>query len=203
MREFSLGEWLLCQPKYRRSSPSDPSRLPTTIMKKLFKFPYKKSTKSQTGATTERHHQSEPNIRLSGTIDNPLSHAAHATSTLALAATGTFIPSQSNDPQHISRPPSPVLATACSPVKSTDKDQLAIPAMGASSMVEDKPGWKTTAYSTARMALEVIKDSSDACVPLKSVVGGISVLLRQYDVSIRLPAIHCWLITYGGIAIHF
>jgi hypothetical protein len=31
------------------------------------------------------------------------------------------------------------------------------------------------------MALEVVKESSDVFVPLKSVVGGLSVLLKQYD----------------------
>ena len=36
------------------------------------------------------------------------------------------------------------------------------------------------------MALEVVKESSDVFVPLKSVVGGLSVLLKQYDVSVRL-----------------
>jgi hypothetical protein len=48
------------------------------------------------------------------------------------------------------------------------------------------------------MALEVVKESSDVFVPLKSVVGGLSVLLKQYDVSIRLRVISPWLIVLAS-----
>jgi hypothetical protein len=47
-----------------------------------------------------------------------------------------------------------------------------------------------TAYSGTKMALEVVRESSDVFVPLKSVVGGLSAFLKQYDVSdlqITLP----------------
>ena len=44
-------------------------------------------------------------------------------------------------------------------------------------------GWQT-AYAAARMAVEVAKESSDAFPPLKAVVGAISVLIQNYDVSV-------------------
>jgi hypothetical protein len=44
--------------------------------------------------------------------------------------------------------------------------------------------WKT-AYGAARMAVEITKESSDMFLPLKAVVGALSVLIKNYDV--RLP----------------
>jgi len=44
-------------------------------------------------------------------------------------------------------------------------------------------GWKT-AYAAVRMAVETIKESSDMFLPLKAVVGALSVLMKNYDVSI-------------------
>jgi len=42
--------------------------------------------------------------------------------------------------------------------------------------------WKT-AYDAARMAVEITKESSDMFLPLKAVMGAISVLIKNYDVS--------------------
>lgn len=42
--------------------------------------------------------------------------------------------------------------------------------------------WKT-AYSTARMVIGFAKESSDMFLPLKAVVGALSVLIMNYDVS--------------------
>ena len=41
-----------------------------------------------------------------------------------------------------------------------------------------------TAYGVARMAVEIAKESSDLCLPLKAVVGAVSVLIKNYDVSV-------------------
>ena len=52
----------------------------------------------------------------------------------------------------------------------------------------DEPGsskesaWKT-AYGTAKMAFEIANASSDMFLPLKAVVGALSVFIRNYDVS--------------------
>ena len=43
-------------------------------------------------------------------------------------------------------------------------------------------GWQS-AYGAARMAVEIAKESSDMFPPLKVVVGAISILIRNYDVS--------------------
>ena len=47
---------------------------------------------------------------------------------------------------------------------------------------ERNTGWQA-AYGAARMAVEIAKESSDLCPPLKAVVGAMSVLIRNYDVS--------------------
>ena len=52
----------------------------------------------------------------------------------------------------------------------------------------DEPGsstesiWKT-AYGAARIAVDTVKESSDMFPPLKAVVGALSVLIRNCDVS--------------------
>lgn len=46
--------------------------------------------------------------------------------------------------------------------------------------------WQT-AYSVARMAVEIAKETSDMFLPLKAVVGAVSVLIKNYDVSVSLP----------------
>ena len=43
-------------------------------------------------------------------------------------------------------------------------------------------GWQT-AYSAARMAIEITKESSDMFPPLKAVVGAMSVLIKNFDVG--------------------
>ena len=45
--------------------------------------------------------------------------------------------------------------------------------------------WQT-AYGAARMAVDVAKESSDMFLPLKAVVGAMSVLIKNYDVSALL-----------------
>jgi hypothetical protein len=44
-------------------------------------------------------------------------------------------------------------------------------------------GWQT-AYSAARMAVEITKESSDMFPPLKAVVGAVSFLIKNYDVGV-------------------
>jgi hypothetical protein len=47
---------------------------------------------------------------------------------------------------------------------------------------EDESNWKSTAYSTTKLAINLVKESSDAFPPLKSVVGGLSAILQHCDV---------------------
>ena len=48
---------------------------------------------------------------------------------------------------------------------------------------EKGTGWQM-AYGAARMAVEIAKESSDMFPPLKAVVGAVSILIRNYDVSV-------------------
>ena len=47
---------------------------------------------------------------------------------------------------------------------------------------EKKPDWKSTAKTSARLAVDLLMESSDAFPPLKSVVGGLSAIQKKYDV---------------------
>jgi hypothetical protein len=48
---------------------------------------------------------------------------------------------------------------------------------------ENEPNWKSTAYSTTKLAINLVRESSDAFPPLKSVVGGLSAILDHCDVQ--------------------
>ena len=61
--------------------------------------------------------------------------------------------------------------------------------VGASAAAdENRPGWKSTASSSAKLVLRGVRDSADAFGPLKSVAGGLCFILENYEV--RYP---CWL----------
>ena len=49
---------------------------------------------------------------------------------------------------------------------------------------EDKAesGWRSTAYASAKVVVDVVKESSDVFVPLKSAAGALTVILKHYDV---------------------
>ena len=46
----------------------------------------------------------------------------------------------------------------------------------------EKPGGKSTLQASAGLFVDVLKESSDVCTPLKSVAGGLSAILKYYDV---------------------
>ena len=57
-----------------------------------------------------------------------------------------------------------------------------------SNIAPNEPGsskesaWKM-AYGAAKVAIETVKEASDMCLPLKAVLGALSVLIKNYDVS--------------------
>ena len=57
--------------------------------------------------------------------------------------------------------------------------------------VESRPGWGTTASSSAKLVLRGVRDSADAFGPLKSAVGGLCFILENYEVR-YLPS---WMIS--------
>lgn len=60
-------------------------------------------------------------------------------------------------------------------------DDIDTPGDGATVGGRDT-AWQT-AYGAARMVVEIAKESSDMFLPLKAVVGAVSVLIKSYDVS--------------------
>ena len=60
--------------------------------------------------------------------------------------------------------------------------------VGASAAAdENRPGWKSTASSSAKLVLRGVRDSADAFGPLKSVAGGLCFILENYEVR-NLPS---------------
>lgn len=53
-----------------------------------------------------------------------------------------------------------------------------------------------TTYAAVRMAVEIAKESSDLCLPLKAVVGAMSVLMKNYDVSMSYSQTKCVFILF-------
>jgi len=53
-----------------------------------------------------------------------------------------------------------------------------------------------TTYAAVRMAVEIAKESSDLCLPLKAVVGAISALMKNYDVSMSCSRTECIFILF-------
>jgi hypothetical protein len=67
--------------------------------------------------------------------------------------------------------------SALSDIRDTSSDGAAVQGM-------DEIG--KTAYAAVRMAVEITKESSDLFLPLKAVVGAMSALMKNYDVSILI-----------------
>jgi len=66
------------------------------------------------------------------------------------------------------------IASAFNDTRGTSSDDTAVQGMDA---------MRQTAYSAVRMAVEVVKESSDMFLPLKAVAGAMSALMKNYDVS--------------------
>ena len=47
---------------------------------------------------------------------------------------------------------------------------------------KNKPSWKSNLQASAGLFVDVLKESSDVCTPLKSVAGGLCAVLKYYDV---------------------
>ena len=55
--------------------------------------------------------------------------------------------------------------------------------VGASATAEEnRPGWKSTASSSAKLVLRAVRDSADAFGPLKSIAGGLCFILENCEV---------------------
>jgi len=55
---------------------------------------------------------------------------------------------------------------------------------GDGTTVQGMDAIRQTAYAIARMVVETTKESSDLCPPLKAIVGAMSFLMKNYDVSV-------------------
>ena len=49
-------------------------------------------------------------------------------------------------------------------------------------MNNNESSWMSAAYSSTKVVIDVVKESSDVFPPLKSVASGLAALLKHYDV---------------------
>ena len=71
------------------------------------------------------------------------------------------------------------------PVPGRDESALLEPSghtTDAEAALENKSDWKSTAYATTKLAINLVKEASDAFPPLKSVAGGLSAILSHCEV---------------------
>ena len=68
------------------------------------------------------------------------------------------------------------------PIVESGPVELSSYTVDPSAAYENKPGWKSTLHASAGLVIDVVKESSDAFTPLKSVAGGLSAILKHYDV---------------------
>ena len=105
--------------------------------------------------------------------------AVHST---RLATSGIPVPSQSNS-QQLVPPSSSSILTPHDPTTSPGNDRKDSSSVDTGSTPENTPSFMATAYSGTKMVLELVKEMSDVFIPLKSVLGGLNAMLKQYDVS--------------------
>ena len=67
-------------------------------------------------------------------------------------------------------------------VNENEPVELLSPIVDSTPAYQNKPNWKSTVHASAGLVIDVLKESSDACTPLKSVAGGLSTILKYYDV---------------------
>ena len=67
-------------------------------------------------------------------------------------------------------------------VNESEPAKLSSYVIDPSAAYENKLSWRSTVYASAKVVIDVVKESSDVFTPLKSVAGGLSAVLNHYDV---------------------
>ena len=67
-------------------------------------------------------------------------------------------------------------------VDENDPPKLSGYGVNPAAAYKNESNWGSTLYSGVKVAIDVVKESSDAFTPLKSVAGGLSAVLKYYDV---------------------
>ena len=88
-------------------------------------------------------------------------------------------PSRNTDPDTGSNKNLSVLGGSLQKSPDHTVNQKAAPESGSD--------WKSTAYATTKLAIDLVKETSDAFPPLKAVAAGLSAILNHCDVSFVSP----------------
>ena len=115
------------------------------------------STLSTSGPPTPRDHQSS-GTRTNLSQKTGLTNSLHDTANPVVSERTQSVPGE------------------CKHLESSD------PVPDQSVATENGSSWKSTAYSSAKMVINVVKESSDVFPPLKAAVGGLAAILKHCDV---------------------
>ena len=67
-------------------------------------------------------------------------------------------------------------------VNESEPVDLSSPIVDPTASSQNKSNLKSTVHASAGLFIDVLKESSDVCTPLKSVAGGLCAVLKYYDV---------------------
>ena len=67
-------------------------------------------------------------------------------------------------------------------VDNSKPAKLSGPNIDPTAAYQNEPDWKSTLHASAGLVIDVVKESSDVFTPLKAVAGGLSAILKHYDV---------------------
>ena len=80
-------------------------------------------------------------------------------------------------------PPEPHVSTGGGREKEGGGPNIENESVGGGDVAdENRPDWKATASSSARLVLRAVRDSADAFGPLKSIAGGLCFILENCEV---------------------
>ena len=71
------------------------------------------------------------------------------------------------------------------PVPNVDESkpvEPSSPTVDPTATHENNPDWMSTLYASTGLVVDVVKESSDVFTPLKAAAGGLSAILKHYDV---------------------
>ena len=79
----------------------------------------------------------------------------------------------------------PVAPDHSPPIHNTNESEtakLSSYVIDPSAAYESKPDWQSVVYASTKVVIDVVKETSDVFTPLKSIAGGLSAVLKHYDV---------------------
>ena len=147
----------------------------------------------EVGQVVPRPAESSPDLRIGPSTSpapGPLTSRDHESSSMPTSSFRVFhltTPPRNTDRPAVLGQIRSVMESGQSKNQKSSDDKTT----DSSAAHENVSNWKSTAYSTTKLAINLVKESSDVFPPLKSVVGGLSAILEHCDVQPISPIPYC------------